>query len=159
MGRPRPVTHEGAARARGRRGMVPRGLGALKVLIADDDLLVRKMLADLLTELGHVVVAAENGAQAVDLCAREAPDLLILDFLMPKLSGLDALHTLRERGERAPVVLLTAISDGSFRAVEGADAVHVLLPKPVTRRALERALARATRPGPGSVKGRAGGDG
>ena len=124
--------------------MVAREVG-LKVLIADDDRLVRKMLADLLAELGHAVVAAEDGAQAVALCAREAPDLLILDFLMPKLSGLDALHAMRERGVRAPAVLLTAISDGSFRTVDGAEAVEVLLPKPVTRRGLERALARATR--------------
>jgi two-component system, response regulator PdtaR len=117
----------------------------VKVLIADDDLLVRRILSDLLADLGHTVVAAEDGAQAVALCAREAPDLLILDFLMPKLSGLDALHALRERGVRAPAVLLTAISDRSFRAVEGAEAVDVLLPKPVTRRSLARALAQATR--------------
>jgi CheY-like chemotaxis protein len=117
----------------------------LKVLIADDDLLVRKMLADLLAELGHAVVAAEDGAQAVALCSREAPDVLILDFLMPKLSGLDALRALRARGVRAPAVLLTAISDRSVRGVEGADAVDVLLPKPVTRRGLARALAQAAR--------------
>lgn len=117
----------------------------MKVLIADDDLLVRTMVSDLLSELGHAVVAAENGEQAVALCAREAPDLLILDFLMPKLSGLDALHAIRGRGVRTPAVLLTAITDGSFRAMEGADAVDVLLEKPVTRRSLERALARATR--------------
>ena len=118
----------------------------MKVLIADDDRLVRTLLADLLVDLGHAVVAAENGVEALDLCVREAPDLLILDFLMPKLSGLDALHALRERGVRAPAVLLTAISDGSFRAVEGAEAVDVLLEKPVTRRSLVRALERATRP-------------
>jgi two-component system, response regulator PdtaR len=117
----------------------------VKVLIADDDRLVRTMLADLLGELGHAVVAAANGAEAVDLGAREAPDVLILDFLMPKLSGLDALQALRDRGVSAPAVLLTAISDESFRAVEGADAVDVLLAKPVTRRSLARALARAVR--------------
>jgi two-component system, response regulator PdtaR len=117
----------------------------LKVLIADDDRLVRTLLGDLLAELGHAVVAATNGAEAVELCTREAPDLLILDFLMPKLSGLDALATLRGRGVRAPAVLLTAISDGSFRAVEGAEAVDVLLEKPVTRQRLVRALARLAR--------------
>jgi CheY-like chemotaxis protein len=117
----------------------------VKVLIADDDRLVRTQLADLLADLGHAVVSAENGAEALDLCARESPDLLILDFLMPKLSGLDAIHTLRQRGVRVPAVLLTAISDGSFRAVEGAEAVDVLLEKPVTRRSLVRALAQATR--------------
>jgi CheY-like chemotaxis protein len=116
----------------------------VKVLIADDDRLVRTMLSDLLADLGHAVVEATNGAEAVELARREAPDLLILDFLMPKLSGLDALQALRARGVRAPAVLLTAISDGSLRAMDGADAIDVLLEKPVTRRSLVRALARAT---------------
>ncbi len=117
----------------------------MKVLIADDDRLVRTMVSDLLAELGHAVVAASNGEEAVALAAREAPDVLILDFLMPKLSGLDALQALRARGVEAPAVLLTAISDRSFRAMDGAEAIGVRLEKPVTRRALERALERATR--------------
>jgi CheY-like chemotaxis protein len=116
----------------------------LKVLIADDDRLVRTMLSDLLAELGHAVVEATNGEEAVALAQRESPDVLVLDFLMPKLSGLDALQRLRRGGVRAPAVLLTAISDGSFRTLEGADEVDVLLEKPVTRRSLSRALARAT---------------
>jgi CheY-like chemotaxis protein len=121
----------------------------LKVLIADDDRLVRTMLADLLVELGHAVVAATNGVEAVALAQREAPDLLILDFLMPKLSGLDALQALRQKGVRAPAVLLTAISERSIRAMDGADAVDVLLEKPVNRRTLARALTRAARALPG----------
>ncbi len=103
------------------------------------------MLSDLLSDLGHTVVEATNGQEAVALCASEAPDAVILDFLMPKLSGLDALHAIRRSGARTPAVLLTAITAGSFRAVEGADEVDVLLEKPVTRRSLERALARAMR--------------
>jgi CheY-like chemotaxis protein len=117
----------------------------LKVLIADDDRLIRAMLSDLLVELGHAVVEAADGAEALTVARRESPDLVILDFLMPKLSGLDALHALRSDGKRIPAVLLTAISDGSFRSMEGADAVDVLLEKPVTRRSLARALSRATR--------------
>jgi CheY-like chemotaxis protein len=119
----------------------------LKVLIADDDRLVRAMVADLLGELGHAVVECADGAEAVALCAREAPDLLILDFLMPRLSGLDALSRIRQGGGCAPAVLLTAISDASFRSVDGADAADVVLEKPVTKRSLARALARATRGG------------
>jgi CheY-like chemotaxis protein len=103
------------------------------------------MLTELLAELGHAVIEAANGADAVALARRESPDLLILDLLMPKLSGLDALQALRAGGLRAPAVLLTAISDGSVRAMDGADAVDVVLEKPVTRRSLSRALARAAR--------------
>lgn len=116
----------------------------MKILIADDDRLVRVMLTDLLSELGHDVVQAENGADAVALCAREGPDLLILDFLMPKLSGLDALLEIR-RTRPVPAVLLTAIHEGSLRGLDGVDQVGALLQKPFTRRTLERAIADAVR--------------
>ena len=119
----------------------------MKVLIADDDRLVRTMVRDLLAELGHAVVEAANGAEALTACEREGPDLLILDLLMPRLSGLDALHALRARGVSAPAVLLSAISRGSVRALNGAEAVDVLLEKPVTRQSLARAIGRATRGG------------
>jgi CheY-like chemotaxis protein len=95
------------------------------------------------------VVEATNGVEAVALAGREAPDLLILDFLMPKLSGLDALQALRAKGVRAPAVMLTAISDRSIRAMDGAGEVDVLLEKPVNRRTLARALSRAARAVPG----------
>ncbi|MBK9516998.1 MAG: response regulator [Anaeromyxobacter sp.] len=114
----------------------------MKILIADDDRLVRAMLTDLLCEIGHAVVQAENGAEAVLLCAREAPDLLILDFLMPKLSGLDALLQIR-RTRPVPAVLLTAINEGSLRGVDGVEQVQVLLQKPFSRRTLERAISTA----------------
>jgi CheY-like chemotaxis protein len=115
----------------------------VKVLLADDDALVRTIVSDLLAELGHAVVEAADGAQAVELSARERPDVMVLDLLMPRLSGLDALRAMREAGVAAPAVLLTAITDGSARGLEGADQVAVVLEKPVSRRALARALSRA----------------
>jgi len=114
----------------------------VKVLIADDDRLVRTMLGDLLVELGHVVVAAKDGAEAVKLCDREPPDLLILDFLMPRLSGLDALRQIRER-HGIPALLITAINEGSLRGVDGVDQVQGLLEKPFTRKSVETAIGKA----------------
>jgi CheY-like chemotaxis protein len=118
----------------------------VKILLADDDRLVRAIVSDLLGELGHEVIQAENGLQAIELSAASRPDLLILDFLMPKLSGIDALRQLRAAGQRIPAIILTAITDGSVRGVEGADAADEILEKPVTRRTLERALARIATP-------------
>jgi CheY-like chemotaxis protein len=115
----------------------------VKVLIADDDRLVRTMLSDLLAEIGHEAVAAENGVEAVALCRREQPAVVVLDLLMPRLSGLDALQEMRAAGYEGPAIVLTAISDVSFRDMEGAHAIQIRLDKPVTRRSLERALARA----------------
>ena len=117
----------------------------MKVLIADDDRLIRAMLRDLLADLGHEVVEAENGEEAVARAEREQPDALIVDFLMPRLSGLDALKRLRARGRRVPAVLLTAISDATVRAVSAGEPPDAILEKPFTKRGLERALARALR--------------
>lgn len=117
----------------------------MKVLIADDDRLIRAMLRDLLADLGHQVVEAGDGEEAVARAERERPDALILDFLMPRLSGLDALKRLRAGGRRVPAVLLTAISDASVRAAGGGEAPEAILEKPFTRRSVERALARALR--------------
>jgi CheY-like chemotaxis protein len=114
---------------------------AVKVLIADDDRLVRTMLGDLLVELGHAVVTAADGAEAVKLCDSAPPDLLILDFLMPRLSGLDALRDIRTR-HAIPALLITAINQGSLRTVDGVDQVQGLLEKPFNRKSVERALQK-----------------
>jgi DNA-binding response OmpR family regulator len=117
----------------------------VKVLIADDDQLITGMLGELLGELGHVALVARDGSAAVTLCDREKPDLVILDFLMPRLSGLDALVQIRNR-HRVPAILLTAIHHGSLRGVDGMEHVQAMLEKPFDRasvvRAIEKALAR-----------------
>lgn len=118
----------------------------MKILLADDDRLVRAIVSDLLGELGHDVVQAENGLQAIELSGTVMPDLMILDFLMPKLSGIDALRQLRAAGHRTPTIILTGITDGSVCGVDGAEAADGFLEKPVTRRSLERALARVAVP-------------
>jgi CheY-like chemotaxis protein len=119
----------------------------VKVLIADDDRTIRALLGDMLAGMGHQVVAAENGAEAVELCLRERPQVVFLDFLMPKLSGLDALRRLRELGDRTPVVLLTAISDSSIRELQDVVQPDAILEKPFKRKAIERAIEKATRGG------------
>jgi CheY-like chemotaxis protein len=114
----------------------------VKVLIADDDRLVRAMLGDVLAELGHTVMTAGDGAEAVVLCDKAPPDLLIFDFLMPRLSGLDALREIRRR-HAIPALLLTAINQGSLRGVEGVELVQGTLEKPFTRKSVERAIGKA----------------
>jgi CheY-like chemotaxis protein len=115
----------------------------VKILIADDDRLVRALLAEVLLGLGHEVVPAADGSEAVDLFLRERPDAVILDFLMPRLSGIDSLSRMRQGGRRVPAVLLTAISAPSVRDATGPDAPDVILEKPFDARAVARALERA----------------
>ena len=117
----------------------------MKVLIADDDATIRALLGDILEDLGYSVVAAANGVEAVEMAEHEHPDLVILDFLMPRLSGLDALKAIREHGMKMPVVLLTAISDTSMREMEGVERADAVLEKPFKKRTIEKAIAKALR--------------
>jgi response regulator NasT len=82
-----------------------------RIIIADDESLIRLDLREMLTHLGYEVIAeAGDGRTAVDLAIRLRPDLLIMDIKMPDLDGISAAEELtRER--IAPVVLLTAYSD------------------------------------------------
>ena len=81
-----------------------------RVVIAEDEALIRMDLAEMLAEEGYDVVGqAADGQQAVELAERERPDLVILDVKMPVLDGIAAAE--RIAGQRiAPVVMLTAFS-------------------------------------------------
>ncbi|HEY0148769.1 MAG TPA: response regulator transcription factor [Allosphingosinicella sp.] len=79
-----------------------------RLLLADDDPLTREGIKLLLANSPYRVVGeAENGAEALALVPTARPDLLLLDFDMPERSGFEVLRTLRERGDKRPVVLLT----------------------------------------------------
>jgi DNA-binding response OmpR family regulator len=79
-----------------------------KILIAEDDTNIRLGLVATLESEGYAVTAAGDGAQALKLYPQEKFDLVILDVMMPKLSGYDVCRELRSKEARVPVLLLTA---------------------------------------------------
>src|ERR1035438_7683668 len=82
---------------------------AKKILVADDEMHIVRILRDTLVKRGYEVVTAADGQEAVDMALAETPDLIFLDVMMPRLSGLEVCHKLRgEHGVRVPVFLLTA---------------------------------------------------
>jgi len=120
--------------------------GDLRVLIADDEAIIRMGLKRMLEEMGHRVVgAAADGIRAVELARRTRPDLAILDIKMPGMDGLEAARLIT--AERPmPILILTAYSDREL--VERAKELAVLayLVKPVRdselAAAIEIAVAR-----------------
>lgn len=95
---------------------------SIKVIIADDSRLVRKILTDILEDAEEIAVIdeAENGLEAITLVKEKCPDVLLLDLLMPKLDGIDAMkHILREFP--LPIIILSALSpktlDASIQAL------------------------------------------
>lgn len=81
---------------------------SIKVLIAEDDTNLRQGLIDLLEGEGYLVVAAADGQQALEAFQREQPDLVLLDIMMPELSGYDVCRNIRKEDNDTPIIMLTA---------------------------------------------------
>ncbi len=110
-----------------------------RLLVAEDDRGVREALARALRFEGYQVALADDGAHALELAAETPPDLYLLDIQMPHVDGLSVCRTLRRRGDRTPILVLTARHQVSDR-VEGLDAgADDYLVKPF---ALDELLAR-----------------
>jgi CheY-like chemotaxis protein len=80
------------------------------ILIVDDEFSIVETLGEILTWEGYAVVMAPNGRAALEEIQRAAPDLVILDFMMPIMDGLEMLRELRRdpRHEKLPVILMSA---------------------------------------------------
>lgn len=81
-----------------------------KILVADDEANIIKLLRLYLREAGYEVVAARDGREALERFRAEAPDLVVLDLMMPYLNGFDVCTEIRKESD-VPVIMLTARSD------------------------------------------------
>jgi two-component system response regulator AlgR len=117
----------------------------VNVLIVDDEPPARTRLRQLLEDTAeHTVIGeAQNGEQALELCARLEPDVILLDISMPGLNGIETAHHLNAL-ERPPCVIFTTAYDRYAIEAFDARAVGYVL-KPVRRERLERALQQAAR--------------
>ncbi len=83
---------------------------ARRILIADDDPLLRSLLVHRLSADGYQVVVAEDGSQALAAIADLKPDLIVLDALMPVMDGFEVLRRLKAgQATVAPIIMLTAL--------------------------------------------------
>jgi len=119
-----------------------------RILIVEDTPLMRDTLVDVLGELGHQAVTAENGAEAVDMIAAgHAFDIIITDIIMPEMDGIEAILEIQTMRPETPII---AISGGSARLEKAAGldtakrlGAVAVLEKPFEVDALVAALAVA----------------
>jgi len=119
----------------------------LKILIAEDERITRRNLERQLAKLGHEVIAAEDGLEAFDLLQAHDVSLLITDWEMPRMNGLDLLRKVREldKGQYTYVILLTSKSEKQY-VIEGMDAgADDFLSKPFDRNELNARLRAGIR--------------
>ena len=95
----------------------------MKILIAEDEKTSRKILEKTLTKAGHDVVAVEDGLKALASIQKEAPDMLITDWMMPDLDGLELCRRVRalNLSSYVYIILLTALTEKE-RITQGLDA-------------------------------------
>ncbi len=92
-----------------------------RLLVAEDDAEIRQALVRILTYEGYEVVTASDGAAALEAIREHEPDAILLDVMMPFVDGIGVCQRIRERGDRTPVLMLTARHETSDR-VAGLDA-------------------------------------
>ena len=115
-----------------------------RILVVEDEVDIMELVASTLEGEGYGVVRAANGMEAMERLDKDAPDLVVLDLMMPVISGLEVLQHIRQKGT-TPVILLTALEseDNRVRGLQlGADDYMV---KPFSVRELAARVAALLR--------------
>ena len=117
----------------------------LRILVAEDNAVNRRLACHLLTRRGHTVVTAENGFQALAVLEKEAVDLVLMDVQMPEMDGLTAARAIRRKetpgARRLPIVALTAHAMSGDRELCLAAGMDGYITKPIQVEQLDRVLA------------------
>ena len=113
------------------------------VLIVDDSKTSRAYCRAILSNAGHDVIEASDGEQALDVMADRPPDCVVLDLLMPGLSGLELMEVLGGRSEPTPIVVLTSSFEDTDRQRCLRLGARAFVNKPVSCDELTRAVRDA----------------
>jgi response regulator NasT len=116
----------------------------MRILIADDEAIIRLGLKAMLQELGHEVITATNGREAIRMAVGQLPDLAILDIKMPFTDGLQAAKTIC-RDRPVPILILTAFSDSELIDKATDLPIQGYLIKPVQPAELSAAISVASK--------------
>lgn len=109
-----------------------------RVLVVDDEIHIVHVVAIKLRNNGYDVITADNGAEAFDLAQQEKPDMIVTDYQMPVMSGLELVKELREceTTKDIPVILLTARSFAVSKEEQEELQISTCLSKPFSPREL-----------------------
>jgi CheY-like chemotaxis protein len=93
----------------------------MKILITEDSKFMRSVLRDILESHGHSIIEAQNGNEALALYEKEQPDLILLDIIMPEVTGLEVLKKI---GGIAKIIVISAV--GQEKMIEEAKSLGAL---------------------------------
>ncbi|MBU1125397.1 MAG: response regulator [Candidatus Omnitrophica bacterium] len=99
-------------------------MDSLKILLVDDDKDFSGLIRKTIESWGYEVMSASSGNDALDTARKYKVDVIILDYLMPDMDGVDTLKELRKIDEKVPVIMFTSLPDK--RSMEGTEKLGVL---------------------------------
>lgn len=121
----------------------------IKVLVVDDEAIMRDSLHDWLTDAGHEVVTAENAAQALEIIRKEQPSVAVIDLMLPESNGIELLKSARQISPNIQTIIITAygsvptaiaaIKEGAYDYIEkpfSPKKVELMIEKMVERQSL-----------------------
>lgn len=113
-----------------------------KVLVADDEIHIIHVVSIKLRNNGYEVIAANNGAEAYELACTEHPDIIVTDYQMPFVTGIELIEKLRKNEETKdmPVILLTARSFAISGALKDSLGIEECLSKPFSPKELLKSI-------------------
>ena len=104
----------------------------MKILVIDDENLIRKSFAHFLSSNGHIVTTAKDGSEANNLIEADMPDLIICDLLMPNIPGITFIQLLRNFHQHSvPVIIISTLDKGEVIAASLGLANIDFMAKPV----------------------------
>lgn len=115
----------------------------MKILIADDSRVMRQIVVRTLRQAGYgdaTVVEASSGAEGLTMCGSEQPDLVLSDWNMPEMSGIDFLKNLRSSGDGRPFGFVTSEGSTQMRELAAEAGALFLIAKPFTPEAFREVL-------------------
>jgi signal transduction histidine kinase/CheY-like chemotaxis protein len=120
---------------------IPAGEKSRNILVVEDDADVRRVIVECLGLIGYTVTEAPNGAEGLQAIQRQKPDLLVVDYAMPDMTGAEVISKARELVGDLPVILATGYAD--MAAVERLVGKPTVLRKPFDIKSLGSAVATA----------------
>ncbi|MFC4736412.1 response regulator transcription factor [Bacillus daqingensis] len=108
-----------------------------RILVADDEEILRMLITDTLEDLGHDITEAEDGADALQKLSEASFDLLVVDYMMPEKTGMEVLESLSDEQRNMPVIMLTAKAQEQDKQRALAAGADYFMAKPFSPEELE----------------------
>ena len=119
----------------------------MNVLVIDDDPVIRSLIGDILRSLGHAVINAQSGAEGLQALAEGQAQIVILDYQLPDMSGLEVLRKARAcpQNKSLPIILLSASDDRGLHSLARQAGADACLEKPFKLEEFVQALTSLSR--------------